>query len=99
MNLRFANVLIIVFNSITPLTRTPLRNHVRRNTEMKVQNMKKGARSYQIEMGDGKDVRCIEAGKILVEHWDSCDNTAKISGTDAVSKFGRLLINHSQNKN
>jgi hypothetical protein len=49
--------------------------------------------AYQIKMSKGENVRCIEGGKVLTWHSSACDNTALISGTDAIPKANILLKN------
>jgi len=44
-------------------------------------------------MSKGENVRCLEAGKVLAWHSNACDNTALISGTDAIPKPNRLSEN------
>jgi len=44
-------------------------------------------------MSKGENVRCLEAGKVLTWHSNTCDNTALISGTDAIPKPNRLSEN------
>jgi hypothetical protein len=44
-------------------------------------------------MSKGENVRCMEAGKVLIWHWNACTNTALISGTNAIPKPNRLSEN------
>jgi len=44
-------------------------------------------------MSKGENVRCMEGGKVLTWHWKAQDDTAPISGTDAIPKPSRLSEN------